>query len=86
MYPLFIFFLLHSHRQAVYDSDGGKSLGDVAAVNGAVVELEKQSQDEPKPNGNIEHVERGPTTQYGPAKTFVQGAHFNCDRSAAIIS
>ncbi|KAK4704003.1 hypothetical protein P7C70_g2209, partial [Phenoliferia sp. Uapishka_3] len=60
-------------RSTVYDTDDGRSLADVGAVNHATEELEKST--EPKPT--IEHVENGSSTNskypnYLPAKSIWQ--------------
>lgn len=64
-----------SNRDSIYDTSSGRSLEGVSAVNKASEELEKQSSNEPKPTGQIEHLERGqtPINSFGPRKRWVQG-------------
>lgn len=68
-------------RSDVFDTDAGKSLQDVSAVNAAQEELEKlpAGSDLEKANGSIEHVEHGtpvsvrsPHGAYHPPKSFTR--------------
>ncbi|ORY90710.1 serine/threonine kinase 16 [Leucosporidium creatinivorum] len=62
------------NRESIYDTSSGRSLEGVSAVNKASEELEKENSHEPKPTGQIEHLEGGPRAinSFGPRKTWVQ--------------
>lgn len=57
----------------MYDTETGRPLGDVAAINEATAEFEKSSNGEGK--AEIQHLEGAQPgiQQYPPKKTFVQG-------------
>ncbi|KAL8291297.1 hypothetical protein RQP46_002275 [Phenoliferia psychrophenolica] len=56
-------------RSSVFDTDAGKPLADVSAINHATEELEKDALREPKPI--IDHLENGATSQNGSSATYL---------------